>query len=285
MKFVHFVEDGKRGLALETADGSLRGLAEDEAAYPGGLDALVRSGAFAPAAAALSEGRTLDPSRISYDLPFRRAGKILCVGLNYRDHAEETKFEVPEFPTVFVRFNSNIVPHGSAIVRPNVSSMLDYEGELAAVIGKAGRAIAPERALEHVAGYCIFNDVSVRDYQFKSPQWTIGKNFDNTGSMGPSFVTADELPAGARGLVIETRLNNEVVQKATTSDLIFTVETLVSLLSTGMTLEPGDIIVTGTPSGVGMAMEPQLFMKPGDVCEVEVERVGVLRNPVVAEAA
>lgn len=284
MRFVCFVEDGVRGLALDVA-GKLLGIREDEARYPGDLDTLLRAGKLQEAAALLSGARELDPARISYDLPFRKAGKILCVGLNYLDHATETKFEVPEFPTVFVRFNGNLVPHGKPIVRPRTSDMLDYEGELAAVIGKPGRAISPEHALGHVAGYCVFNDASVRDFQFKSPQWTIGKNFDNTGSLGPAFVTADELPVGAEKLAIETRVNGKTMQRATTSDLIFKVAELVSLLSIGMTLETGDIIVTGTPSGVGMARDPQVFLKPGDVCEVEVERVGLLRNHVIAEPA
>lgn len=285
MRFVCFEEDGVRGLGLETPDGRLLGLTEDMKEYPGDLDALLRADTLQDAAAILSHGRELDPSLVSHDLPFRKAGKILCVGLNYLDHAVETKLDVPEFPTVFVRFNGNLIPHGKPIVRPRSSTMLDYEGELAAVIGRPGRAISPEDALEHVAGYCVFNDASIRDFQFKSPQWTIGKNFDNTGSFGPAFVTADELPAGAEGLMIETRVNGETMQRATTSDLIFKIAELVSLLSTGMTLETGDIIVTGTPSGVGMARDPQIFLKPGDVCEVEIERVGLLRNPVIAEPA
>jgi 2-keto-4-pentenoate hydratase/2-oxohepta-3-ene-1,7-dioic acid hydratase in catechol pathway len=170
--------------------------------------------------------------------------------------------------------------HGSPIVRPKVSMQLDYEGELVAVIGKAGRHIAKADALSHVAGYSICNDASVRDYQFKSAQWTIGKNFDNTGPFGPVFVTADALPPGAAGLQLQTRLNGVVVQSASTSSLIFDVATLVSLLSEAVCLLPGDIIVTGTPSGVGLARKPPLWMKHGDVCEVEIEGIGTLTNPI-----
>ena len=154
---------------------------------------------------------------------------------------------------------------------------------MVAVIGKAGRAIPEDQALDHVAGYSIFNDGSIRDYQLRTTQWTIGKNFDATGGFGPAFVTADALPAGATGLKLETRLNGKVMQSASTSDLIFDVARLVSLLSIGMTLEPGDLIVTGTPAGVGFARNPKVLMQPGDVCEIEIDGIGVLRNPIVAE--
>ena len=228
----------------------------------------------------LLAGEEIDPAEVEYLPPFPRPEKIICVGLNYRDHATESGFQAPAYPALFSRFASSLVGHRAAIVRPNVSDELDYEGELVAVIGKPGRKIAVERALEHVAGYSIFNDASVRDYQFKSAQWMIGKNFDSTGAFGPAFVTADELPAGAKGLRIQTRLNGEILQDANTEDMIFDVATLVSLLSEVMMLRPGDVIVSGTPSGVGFAREPKLWMKPGDVCEVEIEGIGMLVNGV-----
>jgi 2-keto-4-pentenoate hydratase/2-oxohepta-3-ene-1,7-dioic acid hydratase in catechol pathway len=164
-----------------------------------------------------------------------------------------------------------------------VSTQLDFEGEMVAVIGKSGRHIRKEDALSHVAGYSIFNDASIRDYQFKSAQWTIGKNFDHTGAFGPEFVTADALPPGASGLRLQTRLNGAVVQEASTASMIFDVATLVALLSEAVCLQPGDVIVTGTPSGVGLARKPPLFMKAGDVCEVEIEGLGILRNPIEDE--
>ena len=282
MRFVAFEKDGKNGLGVEAGDGKLRGVTEDDPGWQGDLDDLVRSGRLKEAAQALQAGGAVDPETVTVTLPFRRAGKVLCVGLNYADHAKESKMDVPSFPTVFVRFNSNFVPHGANLVRPGISDQFDYEGELVAVIGKAGRSITVEDALDHVAGYTIFNDGSIRDFQLRTNQWTIGKNFDQTGALGPCFVTADDLPTGARGLRLTTRLNGEVMQDATTDDLIFSVADLVSHLSVGMTLEPGDLIVTGTPSGVGFARDPQVFMKPGDVCEIEVEKIGLLRNSVVA---
>jgi 2-keto-4-pentenoate hydratase/2-oxohepta-3-ene-1,7-dioic acid hydratase in catechol pathway len=193
--------------------------------------------------------------------------------------------KLPDYPTLFARFSSSLVAHEVPIIRPSESERLDYEGELVAVIGKTGRRIAKADALEHVAGYSIFNDASIRDFQLRTPQWTMGKNFDGTGAFGPVIVTADELPAGASGLEIETRLNGQVMQRASTDDLIFDVATLVSLISVGITLEPLDLIVTGTPSGVGAVRNPPVFMKAGDVCEVEIERIGVLRNKIADDSS
>lgn len=282
MRFVAFEKNGKNGLAVESADGKLSGLTQDAPDWPGDLDDLVRSGEFRDAAQILQDGGEIDHRTISVTLPFRRAGKVLCVGLNYADHAKESRMDAPSFPTVFVRFNSNLVPHEAGLVRPDVSDQFDFEGELVAVIGKAGRAIAKQDALDHVAGYTIFNDGSIRDFQLRTNQWTIGKNFDATGALGPCFVTADDVPAGAAGLRLTTRLNGDVMQDATTDDLMFSVADLVSQLSVGMTLQPGDLIATGTPSGVGFARDPKVFMKPGDSCEIEIEKIGRLRNNVVA---
>ena len=231
----------------------------------------------------LLQGEEVNPEEIEYLPPFGQPEKIICAGLNYRDHAAESGFEAPTYPALFGRFSSSLIGHLAPIIRPTVSNALDYEGELVAIIGKAGRNIPKERALEHVAGYSVFNDASIRDYQFKSAQWTIGKNFDSTGAFGPIFVTADELPAGASGLRLTTTLNGRVLQSASTGDLIFDVATQVSLLSDAMMLRPGDVIVTGTPSGVGAARDPKIFMKPGDVCNVEIEGIGVLSNPIMQQ--
>lgn len=220
---------------------------------------------------------------LAYLPPVLNPGKAFAIGLNYLDHAAESKFEPPKHPVVFHRYASSWVAHGQALVRPRVSTQFDYEAELVVVIGKAGRYIAKEKALDHVAGYSIFNDGSIRDYQLRTNQWMLGKNFDASGSFGPEFVTADELPRGASGLRIQCRLNGQVLQDANTRDMIFDVATLVATCSEAMALQPGDIIISGTPSGVGMARQPQVWMKPGDVCEVEVEGVGVLRNPIVDE--
>ena len=284
MRFLNFKHAGHTGLAV--ADGAdFKGLLSTDAGFPGSLESLLQRGPEAVTAAgtALLKGPLVDPASISYLPPLQNPGKVLCIGLNYVDHSVESGFAVPTYPAIFSRFNSSLMGHGAPILRPRVSSQLDYEGELVAVIGKPGRHIAKENALDHVAGYSIFNDASVRDYQFKSAQWTIGKNFDDTGAFGPIFVTADELPPGAAGLRLQTRLNGVVVQDASTSSLIFDIATLISLLSEAVCLQPGDVIVSGTPSGVGLARKPQLFMKHGDVCEVEIEGIGILRNPVADE--
>jgi 2-keto-4-pentenoate hydratase/2-oxohepta-3-ene-1,7-dioic acid hydratase in catechol pathway len=284
VRFLTFQANGRRGLAASKDGVDFRGLMEGDAGYPGSLDSLVRrpSAERDAAVRALLAGRPVDLSAVEVLQPLA-PGKIICVGLNYRDHAGESGMQVPDYPTLFARFASSLIPHGAPIIRPAESERLDYEGELVAVIGKGGRRIGKAEALDHVAGYSIFNDGSIRDFQLRTPQWTMGKNFDATGAFGPVFVTADALPPGARGLKIETRLNGTVMQSASTDDLIFDVATLVALISVGITLEAGDIIVTGTPSGVGAARKPPVFMKSGDVCEIEIENIGVLKNRIVDE--
>lgn len=252
---------------------------------PGRLDELVAQGGdFARLIAGRSLGQELNPKSIRFLPVMIRPPKIVCVGLNYIDHAAESPYkDAPSYPAFFPRFPATLIGHGEPILRPFVSSELDFEGELAVVIGKVGRHVTRENALAHVLGYTIFNDGSLRDYQFKSAQWTVGKNFEGTGALGPFLVTADELPEGARGLAIETRLNGAVVQSANTSDMIFSVEDLIFYLSEFVSLEPGDIIATGTPAGVGFARKPPLFMRHGDVCEVTIEGLGTLSSPVTDE--
>jgi acylpyruvate hydrolase len=218
--------------------------------------------------------------------PLSRPPKIICVGLNFSDHTSESKYEQPDYPTLFFRVATSLIAHEQPMIRPRVtdSEGLDYEGEIAVVIGKGGRHIAQGDALSHVAGYSLFNDGSVREYQFKTPQWTVGKNFDGTGAFGPDLVTADELPLGVKGLRLETRLNGQIVQSASTDEMVFDVATLISVISEAITLEAGDVIVSGTPSGIGWARTPKLLMKAGDVCEVSVEKIGMLRNVIADEA-
>jgi acylpyruvate hydrolase len=213
--------------------------------------------------------------------PVPRPGKVLCLGLNYAAHAREGGNEVPDYPTVFVRVTTSLVAPGAPVVRPRLSDKLDYEVELAIVIGRRCHDVAEDDALPFVFGYTVMNDVSVRDYQRRTSQRTMGKNFDGTGPLGPAIVTADELPPGARGLAIRTRLNGELLQDGNTTDMVFPVPRIVSLLSQVMTLEPGDVIATGTPSGVGHARRPPLWMKPGDVVACEIESIGTLSNPIV----
>jgi acylpyruvate hydrolase len=285
MRFAAFSSERGEGLAAAHSSGEFLGLLSNDENYPGSLDLLVRQGhaALISAHAALQKGVAIDLDQVTLLPPLQAPGKIICVGLNYVDHSIESGFVVPDYPTIFSRFASSLVGAGAAMIRPKVSSQLDYEGEMVAVIGTGGRHIAEADALDHVLAYSIFNDGSIRDYQKKAPQWTIGKNFDGTGAFGPHLVTADELPPGGKGLHIQTRLNGTVVQDATTDDMVFSVARLIAILSEALTLSPGDIIVSGTPAGVGMARNPPLFMKHGDVCEVEIEGIGILRNTVENE--
>ena len=212
--------------------------------------------------------------------PVGNPGKIVCLGLNYVDHAAEGGHAKPTYPSLFLRCTSSLCGHGAPIVRPRCSTSLDYEAELVAVVGRTARHVKKENALAIIAGYSCFNDASVRDYQRKTTQWTIGKNFDATGAFGPWFVTADELPAGATGLAIKSKLNGAVMQNANTSDMLFPVDETVALLTECMTLEPGDLLVMGTPAGVGYARKPPVWMDPGDTIEIEIEGIGTLSNPI-----
>lgn len=287
MHFLVFRDGKKWGLAASQDGTVYRGLMEDDPQYPGSLDEWIN---FSPkrqmdATVTLLAGPQIDIAKVTPQQPFRSPGKIVCVGLNYVDHAAESGFKPPAYPTLFTRFASSLVGPNEPIIRPRESEQLDYEGELVVVIGKTGRRIGKSAALDHVAGYSVFNDASIRDYQIRTTQWTQGKNFEGTGGFGPVFVTADALPPGARGLKIETRLNGRVMQSASTNDLIFDVATLIADISVGVTLDPGDLIVSGTPSGVGVARKPPVFMKAGDICEIEIEGIGILRNPVIDEPA
>ncbi len=213
-------------------------------------------------------------------------GKTICLGLNYFDHAKEGGRDKPEYPWFFYRGKSSLLGHGQHAWVPRVSQKFDYEAELAVVIGtRVPRHVSSQDALNHVFGYTCFNDMSVRDFQKRTPQWTIGKNFDATGGFGPVLVTADELAPGATGLRIQSRLNGQVMQDANTDDMIFSVAETICLLSECMTLEPGDAIIMGTPAGVGQARTPPVWMKTGDTIEIEIDQVGLLSNPVVAEPA
>ena len=207
-------------------------------------------------------------------------GKIICLGVNYIDHAKEGGNQVGDYPALFLRCATSLLAHGAALRVPSVSSKLDFEAELAVVIGRRARFVSPDEALNHVFGYACFNDGTLRDYQRKTTQWTIGKNFDATGAFGPSIVTADEVPAGAAGLRIQSRLYGQVMQSANTTDMVFGVARTIALLSESLTLEPGDVVVMGTPGGVGYARNPPVWMKAGDTIEIEIEGVGLLSNPV-----
>lgn len=256
---------------------------------PGELVDFIKAGpeaiAAASAAADKAGGDALLPlSGIRHAVPTRKASKIICLGLNYADHAAEGGHKRPEYPSFFMRGPHSLVAHNQPIIRPKASETLDYEAELVAIVGKGGRHIARKDALDHIWGYSIFNEGSIREYQRKTAQWTIGKNFDDTGGFGPEVVTADELPPGADGLRIQSRLNGTVMQDATTDMMLWGVAETVEILTECLTLEPGDILVMGTPAGVGHARKPPVWMKPGDSCEIEIEQIGVLSNPIRDEA-
>jgi 2-keto-4-pentenoate hydratase/2-oxohepta-3-ene-1,7-dioic acid hydratase in catechol pathway len=213
-------------------------------------------------------------------LPLVEGARIICLGLNYAEHAKEGGREVPDYPGLFFRVDTSLIANGETVPMPSVSDRMDYEAELLVFIGKGGRSIEEARALEHVFGYGVFNDISLRDYQRKGAQWTPGKNFDQTGVVGEEIVTSDELPAGAAGLRIRSILNGEIMQDANTDMMIFPVARAIALISDFMTLKPGDLIATGTPSGVGYARTPPVWMKESDEIVVEIERVGRITSRV-----
>ncbi len=238
---------------------------------------------LAMSAAEHSAGEDIPLSGVTLLAPVPRPGKVVCIGLNYRAHAEEGGNPIPDYPAIFLRGATSLVGPAAPIILPDCSDKLDFEAELAVVIGRTATDVR-EHALGYVAGYCCFNDGSIRDYQRKSSQWTAGKNFDQTGAFGSILVTPDELPAGASGLRIMSRVNGQVMQDGNTADMIFDVATLITMVSEAMTLEPGDVIATGTPAGVGYARKPPVFLHDGDRVEVEIERVGCASNAVARRA-
>jgi acylpyruvate hydrolase len=287
MRLAAFEHETTARLGLIDGD-SVIDLGEAAPDLPRDLVGLIRAGAPAFAAAA-QVVRTARPSSrrklagLRFLAPIQNPGKIICLGLNYADHAKEGGHARPEYPSFFMRCATSLVAHGEPMLRPRASIQLDYEAELVAVVGRTARHVAKDRALDYIAGYSCFNDGSVRDYQRKTSQWTIGKNFDQTGGFGPWFVSADELPPGAAGLAIQSRLNGQVMQSANTRDMLVPVAETVALLTECLTLEPGDLLVMGTPAGVGHARKPPVWMKQGDTIEIEIERIGVLSNSIKDE--
>jgi len=282
MKLVTFTQSGKQsygfvdndtitdiGQMLASTHPDLKSLIGDDYAK------LISSSADTAPRVALSDVQLLPP--------ITNPDKVICVGLNYESHRKETGRPEVEFPTLFTRFANSQIGDGEAMWRPAESTSFDYEGELAVIIGSGGWKIPEDKALEHVAGYSCYNDGSVRDWQRHTSQFTPGKNFRHTGPFGPWLVTTDEIPDPST-LTLTTRLNGEVMQHATTDLLIFTIPVLINYISRFTRLEPGDVIVSGTPGGVGFKRDPQVFMKPGDVVEVEISKIGILKNPIEAES-
>jgi acylpyruvate hydrolase len=284
MRIVNFEKEGVPGIAADDGSG-WRGLTKRESGFPGTLPELIAQGAdLLHTCRGLLPMHAIDLDAVRILPPVPKPPKILCVGLNYDDHLEESGLKKPVYPEIFARFATSLIAHGDPIRQPPESFTLDYEAELAVVIGRRGRRITRDRALDHVAGYSLFNDATIREFQLRTPQWTMGKNFDATGAFGPWLVTPDALPSGAHGLRVQGRLNGRVMQDASTDRLIFNVPALIELISIAISLEPGDVIITGTPGGVGAARKPPVFMQPGDVFEVEIERMGVLSNYVQRES-
>ena len=284
MRIVHFEKGGVLGIAADDGSG-WHGLTKRQSGFPGTLPELIANGAdLLRASRDLLSTHAIDLNTVRILPPVPKPSKIFCVGLNYDDHLEESGLKKPVYPEIFARFATSLIAHSEPIRLPRESLALDYEAELAVVIGRGGRRINRDRALDHVAGYSLFNDATIRDFQLRTPQWTMGKNFDGTGAFGPWLVTPDALPPGAHGLHIQGRLNGQVMQDSSIDKLIFNVPALIELISVAISLEPGDVIITGTPGGVGAARKPPVYMKPGDVFEVEIEGMGVLSNTVQSES-
>ncbi|MCH8885851.1 MAG: fumarylacetoacetate hydrolase family protein [SAR324 cluster bacterium] len=287
MKIIAFEDNGAPALGVAQGE-TVAHLGQCAPELPSTLLGLIESGeqAFQAAEAAARQAgaearRPLDGLRFLPPLP--NPSKIICLGLNYADHAAEGGHAKPDYPSFFFRGPSSLVAHGAPLIRPLCSETLDYEAELVAVVGRRCRHVSESDALAVIAGYSVFNEATIREYQRRTSQWTIGKNFDGTGGFGPHFITADDLPPGAKGLRIQSRLNGKVMQDDNTSNMLFGVAETVALLTECLTLEPGDLLVMGTPAGVGHARRPPVWMKDGDVCEIDIEQVGVLRNPIENE--
>lgn len=235
---------------------------------------------------ALSDfGAGVAVSDVTPALPITKPGTIICLGLNYIEHIKEGGYDIPDYPALFMRGRNSIMASGAPLIRPSCSHQLDYEAELMIIIGKGGRHISEADALNHIFAYTVFNDGSVRDYQRKTHQWTPGKNFDNTGAIGPYAVTPDDLPEGAKGLKIESRVGTEVLQSSNTENMIWGAAKAISIISEYTTLESGDHIALGTPPGVGHAKKPDpRWLKPGEVVDIDIEQIGICSNPIVDEA-
>ena len=286
MKLVSFF-DGKHSRLGAVMGDKVIDLHASDNRIPASLSAFLHQGgefdALRQVAAHAKADVTRELTGLEFDLALPLPGKILCLGQNYLEHAKEGTGPIPEYPNIFMRVRSSLVAHLRPILLPEVSDKLDYEAELCVIIGKTIRYATMENALSAVFGYSCFNDATLRDYQRRTTQFTLGKNFDCTGGFGPVVVTADELPPGGKDLAIKSRLNGQVMQSDNTSSMMFPLAETIVAITEAMTLEPGDVIVTGTPAGVGFARKPPVFMKAGDVIEVEIEGIGTLVNPIAGE--
>ncbi len=283
MKLLSFQYAGEATYGLADGDGYLQPPADFRARHPD-LVSVLRAGALEELGQVTqARGARLAPASVKVLPVIPNPPKFICVGLNYKSHVAETKRDDSKYPALFVRFANSLGADGDEVLRPAFSDRFDWEGELAVVIGKGGRDITQAQAFDHVAGYACFNDITVRDWQRHTHQWTPGKNFPGTGTFGPFVLTADEV-LDVNAMTLESRLNGEVMQHASVGDLIFTIPVLLEYISRFTQLEPGDVIATGTPGGVGDRREPPLYMKHGDLVEVEITGLGVLRNRIGTSA-
>jgi 2-keto-4-pentenoate hydratase/2-oxohepta-3-ene-1,7-dioic acid hydratase in catechol pathway len=284
MKLVTFVHNGSTRIGALVGADRVVDFSQADPSLPGDMIGLLRGGEAALAAARQAAGssQTIALADVKLLAPVPHPDKIICIGLNYSDHAAETGQPIPKFPIVFSKYSNTVIATGENIVLPRVSNEVDYEAELGFVIGKTARHVSAANALEYIAGYMPINDVSARDYQTRISQWTMGKTFDTFAPMGPALVTSDEV-GDPGNLAINLTINGETLQNSNTNKLIFGVPQLVEALTEVMTLQPGDVVSTGTPPGVGMARNPKRYMRPGDVVNITIEKLGTLSNPVVAE--
>jgi 2-keto-4-pentenoate hydratase/2-oxohepta-3-ene-1,7-dioic acid hydratase in catechol pathway len=282
MKVVTFERKGARSYGI-LEDDRVLDVGSRLASRYGDLRSVLTAGALRELQSAGAQGvPTFRVDEVNFEPVIPNPEKILCVGLNYVSHRTETKRSETKYPSIFTRFADTQIGHEAPVLRPSFSTAFDYEGELAVIIGRGGRFISEQNVGAHIAGYSCYNDVSVRDWQRHTAQWTPGKNFPNTGAFGPSLVTPDEIPdLGA--LILKTRLNGKVMQEAPISDLIFSIPVIVSYISKFTPLSPGDVIATGTPGGGGDRRDPPVYMKDGDMVEIEIDRIGILRNIVQSD--
>jgi acylpyruvate hydrolase len=289
MKIVGF--EAKGGLRLGVVEGGeVIDLQAVDANFPADLkDVLAKTNGDLAPVAELAKRATASArvplKGLKYALPVANPGKIIALGLNYLDHVKEgpQKDNIPQFPTIFMRSRTSMAPHDAPLLRPKASETFDYEAELALIVGRKSKHLTMQNAYSCIAGWSCVNEGSIREFQRKTTQWDMGKNFDRTGGFGPWMITANEVPAGGKGLKIESRINGNVMQSDNTDNMMFPVAETLVYLTQGMTLEPGDVVLTGTPSGVGHPRKPPVWMKPGDVVEIEIAKVGLLRNTIEDE--
>ena len=283
MRFVSFVRHDAAGFGVVVDDDTVADLTGVLAGV-GGIRDLLAQDRTAEAADAAASAPTCALSQLQLAAVVPNPSKVICVGINYVAHAAEAGRTVGEHPVIFQRYAETLTGHGQPLLRPQVSEEFDFEGEIAVIIGKGGDHIAPQDALDHVAGYALFNDASVRDWQFHTHQYGMGKNFRSSGAFGPWMVTADEIP-DPRELSLQTFLNGEKMQEGSLDQLAFDIPTIISYVSQALAWQPGDVIATGTPSGIGFKRTPPVFLRAGDVIEVQAPLLGTLSNPIVDEDA